>query len=164
MTETASGTSMPERVDPRTQAGCMEAAAACALACQACADGCLAERDIVPFRRCIQLDLDCAAICACTASLLARGSNFEPRVWRAQLEACARAAAECGAECSKHAPHHERCRLCAEACRVCAERVGALLRELPDRYGGTHVRPGQGDDQPSTRWPAPSAHVRGNEP
>jgi hypothetical protein len=145
------------RVEPRTQAACMEACAACALACNACADGCLMEREIAAFRRCIQLDLDCAAICGAMASLLARGSDFDPRIWRAQLEACARVCAACDAECLRHADHHPHCRVCAEACRVCAERCGALLRELPDAHGETHVRSGQGEEHPATRWPAPSA-------
>ena len=145
-----------DRVDQRTQAACMEACAAAGLACEACADGCLAERDMLSFRRSIQLDRDCADICITTARLLARGSAFDPRLWRAQIEACARACSFCNAECVRHADQHAHCRICAEATRLCAERCGALLRELPDTHGGTHARAGQDIEHPETRWPAPS--------
>lgn len=156
MNSSGSESAALDRVDPRTQAACMEACAASALACEACADGCLAERDILPFRRAIQLDRNCADICLATARMLARGSDFDPRLWRAQIEACARACSFCSAECVRHAYHHAHCRLCAEASRLCAERCGALLRELPDTHGGTHARPGQDTEHPETRWPAPS--------
>jgi len=143
-------------VDSRTQAACMEACAACALACLACADGCLMEREVTMLRRCIQLDLDCADICTATARLLARGSDFDPRIWRAQVETCARACAACNAECLRHAQHHAHCSQCAEACRLCAERCGELLRELPDTHGGTHLEPHATTTLGETPWPEPS--------
>lgn len=126
----------PDDVEPHIQAACMEAAAACALACLGCADGCVMEREPGAFRRCIQLDLDCADICTCTARILARGNDFDPRIWRAQLEACARACAACSAECLRH-ERHAHCRLAAEACLRCEERCRALLGELPEVPGAT---------------------------
>ena len=132
-------------INPRTMAACMEACAACALACDACADGCLGENAIAELRHAIRLDLQCADICVCTARVLARSIDVEPRLLRSQILACARACAACADECHRHEQHHAHCRLCAQACRLCAERCGDLLRELPDTYGGTHPRRVQAD-------------------
>jgi hypothetical protein len=126
------------QVDTRSLADCMEACGACGLACLACADACLDEPDILSLRRCIRLNLDCADICAATARILSRRVENDAKLLRWVVEACARACATCGAECLEHAPHHEHCRVCADACRRCAESCGLVLRQLPDAYGGTH--------------------------
>jgi hypothetical protein len=128
-------------VNPRTIAACREACAACALACDACADACLGEADVGELRHAIRVDLHCADICLCASRLLARSIDLDPRLLRAQILACARACAACAEECRRHERHHAHCKLCAQACRLCAERCGALLRELPDTHGETHVRP-----------------------
>lgn len=134
-----------EGVDPRTLAACMEAAAACGLACDACADACLADRDVVELRNAIRAALQCADIGLCTSRLLARSTDISPRLLRAQVLACARACAACAEACQRHEHQHTHCRLCARACRLAAERCGALLRELPDTFGRTHVRGGEGE-------------------
>lgn len=137
-------------LSPRAVAECLEACAACALACQACADASIGSSDVPTLRRMIRLDLDCADICDCTARLLARSIELEPRLLRAQVVACARACALTANECERHASHHSHCRVCASACRTCAERCGALLRELPDTHGETHPHPPEYDEEPDT--------------
>lgn len=109
---------------------CLEASAQCDLACVACADACLGERQVDALRACIRLNIDCADTCDLTARLLARRRTGDPEFLRAQLEACARICASCGAECVRHARHHEPCRIAAEACRRCEERCREALLAL----------------------------------
>ena len=106
------------------------AAAECAFACTTCADACLEEEDPASLRRCIRSNLDCAEICAVTASLISRPGQQESDVLRAQLAACATACRACAAECERHAGAMEHCRVCAEACRDCAaacDRMAAAI-------------------------------------
>jgi uncharacterized membrane protein len=109
----------------------VQAAAECASTCTTCADACLQEDDPASLRKCIRLNLDCAAICAATLTLIARPGEQDRGVLRAQLEACSAACRACADECEEHASMHEHCRICAEACRECAEAcermTGALV-------------------------------------
>ena len=92
---------------------------ACAQACTSCADGCLAERRVTELRQCIRLNLDCADVCAATATLANRRTGSDEEVLDKMLDACITACRFCGEECQRHASHHEHCRICAEACRKC---------------------------------------------
>jgi hypothetical protein len=148
-------------VEPQTVAACLEACAACALACQACAAASLGESDVRAMKRMIRLDLDCADICDCTARLLARSVEFEPKLLRAMVETCARACALNGTECERHASHHSHCHACAIASRTCAERCGALLRELPDAHGETHPHGPEYDEEPDTETSPHAPEHRG---
>lgn len=65
--------------------------------------------------RCIQLDLECAAICRSAAELMSLGSDFSQQL----CKVCADICRACGEECSKHEMDH--CQECAEACFKCAE-------------------------------------------
>ena len=65
--------------------------------------------------RCIQLDMECAAICNASAQLMSVGSDKAKEVCRVCSDICQ----ACGDECGKHDTEH--CRECAEACRACAE-------------------------------------------
>ena len=94
---------------------CIEACNACATQCETCAASCLIEPSVQHMANCIALDLDCAAYCRMTASLLARGSQFVELV----CQDCAEICHACAEECSQHAMQH--CQQCAEACRRCAE-------------------------------------------
>jgi hypothetical protein len=109
-------------------ADCIVACNECMQACLACADACLAEEQAMSLRRCIRLNQDCADICGVTAAVFTRAFEPELGVLRAQLETCALACATCGAECQRHAHHHEHCEVCAEACRRCEEACRNLLR------------------------------------
>lgn len=117
--------------DPATLEGCLEACAECALACTGCADACLGEKNVDTLRRCIRRNHDCADACNMTARVLARQLDGDIEFLRAQLEACARICASCGAECQRHASHHEHCRICADACRRCEEACRKALQALP---------------------------------
>ena len=109
---------------------CIKACFACAESCTLCADACLAEEQIDRLRRCIRLNLDCAAICAATGEVVARQTGMDRELTRQQLESCVTACRVCGDECAPHASMHEHCRLCTASCRACAQACNALLAAL----------------------------------
>lgn len=114
-------------LDPEALGTCLDECAACAIACISCADACLGEKQIDMLRTCIRKNLDCADICQTTTKVAGRLFDADLAIVRAQIELCARACASCGAECDRHAAHHEHCRVCAEACRRCEAACRALL-------------------------------------
>ena len=63
---------------------------------------------------CIQLDMECAAICYAAAQLMSLGSKHVKELCRICADICD----ACGAECGKH--HTEHCQECATACKECA--------------------------------------------
>lgn len=93
----------------------IEVCMACAALCNHCATSCLEETDTKMMARCIQLDMECAALCSTTAQLLSLGSLHAT----ALAKLCATACEECADECSKHTNTH--CQECATACKMCAE-------------------------------------------
>ncbi|ACT92043.1 protein of unknown function DUF326 [Dyadobacter fermentans DSM 18053] len=96
---------------------CIDACAACAVACSYCATECLKESNPENLVKCIQLDLECAAICRSAAEVMSLGSRFSAHFCRICADACH----ACAQECERHAEMGmEHCRLCAEACRQCA--------------------------------------------
>ena len=79
-------------------ADCIEACDACARACDHCAAACLDEPDVQAMRRCIALDMDCAAICRYAAGAMARDSEFAMQM----CGVCAEICEACGEECGRH--------------------------------------------------------------
>lgn len=69
---------------------------------------------------CIQLDMECAAICYAAAQLMSLGSEKAKDLCRLCADICS----ECAAECGKHQTNH--CQQCAEACRICADTCGSM--------------------------------------
>ena len=103
----------------------------CEQTCNSCADACIAEDKLQMLQRCIRLDLDCAAICNATATLLARAYDPDARVLRTQLQACLAACVACAEECERHAKSMEHCRICAEVCRICERACQQVMGRLP---------------------------------
>lgn len=91
----------------------LQALSACVAACEQCAAACLQENEVKMMARCIQVDRDCADICALTARFVARGSEHTGHLLRGCTEICR----ACGDECARHPMDH--CQACAEACRRC---------------------------------------------
>ena len=87
----------------------------CATACNACLSACLGEEDVTMMVNCIRLDIDCAAICATTASFIGRSSRHGKHLLKECIEICGL----CAAECAQHPMQH--CQDCAAACRRCEE-------------------------------------------
>jgi len=65
--------------------------------------------------KCIQLDMECAALCYTAAQVMSMGGQTANEL----CKICADACDACAAECSQHEDDH--CKECAEACRKCAE-------------------------------------------
>lgn len=103
-------------------AACIEACNACATACAHCAGACLLEDDPKPLAICIQMDLDCAAICRLASDAMARGSKNASAI----CALCADICEACGEECSRHKMDH--CQACAEACRTCAQACRSMVQ------------------------------------
>ena len=120
------------KVDKTLLARCIEACSECEEACTACADGCLSEQgQVESLVKCIRLNLDCADICAATARVVSRQTEYDANVTRPQLEACIAACKSCGDECEIHAQHGmEHCRVCAEQCRTCEQACNELLQAI----------------------------------
>jgi hypothetical protein len=108
-------------------AGAIDASLEAAQASTACADACLAEDDVTPLRICIGLDQDCADVCAATARVLSRQSDYDRLLVQRLLGACVRACSRCAEECRKHAEHHRHCGICADACSACERACKKLL-------------------------------------
>ena len=97
---------------------CIDACAACAVACSYCATQCLKEANPEHLAKCIQLDLECAAICRSAAVVMSLESQFSAHLCRICADACN----TCAQECEQHAQMGmDHCRQCAEACRQCAD-------------------------------------------
>jgi hypothetical protein len=109
---------------------CIEACSDCAQSCTACADASLAEDAVAGLIRCIRLCQDCSDVCAATGRIASRQTEADAALVRAIVGACAEACRVCGEECTRHAGHHEHCRICAEACRRCAAACEAVSSAL----------------------------------
>jgi uncharacterized protein DUF326 len=120
------------QVDAAALIACIDACFDCAQSCTACADACLGEPDVQNQLRCITLCQDCADVCFATGRVLSRQTEFVPELARPVVAACLEACGTCGAECERHADHHEHCRVCAEACRRCEQACEDALSALAE--------------------------------
>ena len=84
----------PSNLD--TIAARVKACFGCAESCMMCADACLGEGQVDELRRCIRLNLDCAAVCIATGEVAARQTDPDRRLLSAQLQACIAASEVCG--------------------------------------------------------------------
>jgi hypothetical protein len=71
--------------------------------------------------QCIQLDMECAAICYATGQLLSLGSDKAMELCRLCADFCEACATEC-----EHHRHAEHCQVCARTCRHCAKECRAM--------------------------------------
>jgi hypothetical protein len=99
---------------------CIDACLRCAAICNHCAAECLQEYDVNMMTKCIQMDMECAAICYAAAQLMSMGSSRAKEVSKLCAEICT----ACAAECGKHEMQH--CKECAEVCRNCANECNAM--------------------------------------
>jgi hypothetical protein len=107
---------------------CIEACFTCVGTCTACADACLSEKHIEDLLACIRVNLDCAAICSATGSVVARSKTGASRqILESQLTVCIAACRVCGDACRRHAEAHQHCRVCADACEACATACTEML-------------------------------------
>ena len=109
---------------------CIEACVECAQTCTACADDSLAQAEVTELIRSITLCLDCAVVCEATRQVVTRQTERDVDLLRAQVAACAEACRVCGAECQRHAAHHEHHRICADACHRCEAACDRLAKAV----------------------------------
>jgi hypothetical protein len=114
-------------LDAGVLAATIDALSDCAQACTADVDADLSEQDLAEMVRCIRLCLDCVDVCTATVGVTSRLAEYDAHVVRPLLQACVAICNSCGDECQRHAPHHEHCRVCAEACRRCEQACRELL-------------------------------------
>ncbi|GAA4460544.1 four-helix bundle copper-binding protein [Nemorincola caseinilytica] len=107
----------------REYRNCIDACLECVDVCNHCASSCLKEQNVGHMTRCIQLDLECAAICYATAQLMSLGSQYA----RQLCSLCATICRECADECRMH--HNDHCRECAEICMECADECTRMLEQ-----------------------------------
>lgn len=55
---------------------CIDACLRCASECNHCASACLQEEDVKMMARCIQLDMECAAICYAAAQVMSMNGQY----------------------------------------------------------------------------------------
>ncbi len=89
--------------------------AECVSACNHCFSACLEEEDVKMMIKCIQLDKECALICATALQLVYGNAHFTTDM----LKLCEKACRACAEECGKH--RYDHCKECAKVCNECAE-------------------------------------------
>jgi hypothetical protein len=94
---------------------CIDTCLRCAAVCNHCASESAKENQDGMMADCIQLDMECAAICYATAQLMSLGSKHIKEI----SKICAAICDACAEECSKH--ENEHCLECAKACSECAD-------------------------------------------
>ena len=110
---------------------CIDTCFNCVETCSACADACLSEKHLESLISCIRLNLDCAAVCAATGSIMSRANKVGHRqLLEAQLTTCIAYCRACADECARHASMHKHCDVCAKACRACAEACTNMLATM----------------------------------
>lgn len=117
-------------IDAGILAATIDALTDCAQACTADADDDLSESNVAELVKCVRLCLDCADICATTAGVTSRQTEFDSSVSRPLLQACIASCKSCGDECGRHATMHAHCRVCEQACRRCEQACKKLLEVM----------------------------------
>ncbi|MFF0745471.1 hypothetical protein ACFYVL_34235 [Streptomyces sp. NPDC004111] len=121
-----------DHLDNETVARAVDALLECEQASAVCARGMLAHEAAGELEAAINRDLDCADVAAATRRVLARGSDPEPAVLTAQLEACVLACERSFQACNQHARNHAHCRICSEvtaqAGAACQQAIEALRK------------------------------------
>lgn len=124
------GMAAPSLLEHDVMARAADTLAECEQTVTACAAGMLGEKDADTLRTAIALDLDCADVLGTTRRLLTRGAGGDRALLAAQFEACRLACERSHAQCSRHAAHHEHCRICAEATSAAEQNCQEVLRAL----------------------------------
>jgi hypothetical protein len=117
-------------IDAGILVAAIDALTDCAQACTADADDDLSESNVAELVKCVRLCLDCADICATTAGVTSRQTDYDISVTRPLLQACIASCKSCGDECRRHAMMHAHCQVCEQACRRCEQACKKLLEVM----------------------------------
>lgn len=87
---------------------CIDACVYCAAMCSQCADACLEEEGFAVLKKCVRLDLECAAICRSAIEVMMLDGKYVDAI----CQLCADICSACAGECEQHAKMGmEHCRL-----------------------------------------------------
>ena len=78
------------------------------------------KRNVEEMAKCIQLDMECAALCGASSQLMCLAANM-PMLFVNSVQTFARPGAQ---ECNKHKVDH--CKRCASICISCAEECAVM--------------------------------------
>jgi hypothetical protein len=116
---------------------CIAVCLGCASFCNHTALWCIdVESHRVEMKKCIELTLECAALCAATAQLISMGSERAKELCRLCAEACD----NCASQCNKF--NSEELNACTDLCRKCA----AVCRSKYEQHQ-TNWFPGLDEDR-----------------
>lgn len=105
---------------------CIEACVNCELECERCSTACLMDANPQELAHCIQLNRDCANVCALAVKYLAHNSDYAQAICETAVEICV----ACRDECARH--DTEACRRGAIACHEAAEECERIaLQPVP---------------------------------
>ena len=91
----------------------------------------LPEKEVADLAKCIQLDMECAAIWEAPAKLMSMNGSMANELCQMCIDICNR----CAEECENHGKKGmEHSRECAEACRKCAEVCLSMIKALTGIY------------------------------
>jgi hypothetical protein len=121
----------------KTHVDCLDACTACAAVCNEASHHCLTQiqkgsTDKDHHARAHHLAMDCAAVCAVSAALVARQSPLMD----AQCNACADACRRCAEECEKGQSDAGIMKDCVRICRECERSCREMVRAMGGRSGG----------------------------
>jgi Domain of Unknown Function (DUF326) len=104
---------------------CIQACQDCVIVCTRCAAACTEKSDVENLSRCIQLNLECAAMCNAAVQLMSLNGTSSDSLCMLCADICRRCAEECG----KH-DDMNHCRESAERCRVCSILCSQMSMEV----------------------------------
>jgi hypothetical protein len=122
----------------RDHVRCLDACTACAAVCNEASHHCLSQLQRGSEGRqhhseAHSLTMDCAAMCALSAELVARQSPFMAEQCNACTEACRR----CADSCEKEQGQAEIMKECTRICRECEKACREMARAMGKAVGGT---------------------------
>jgi hypothetical protein len=94
---------------------CLRACQECVIFCTRCAASCTEESNAQDLSRCIQLNLECAAMCNAAVQLMSLNGISSDSLCRL----CADISRRCAEECMKH-DSMKHCRDAASCCHECS--------------------------------------------
>jgi len=103
---------------------CIAVCLGCASFCNHTALWCIdVESHRMDMKKCIELTLECAALCAATAQLISMGSERAKELCRLCAEACD----NCASQCDKF--NSEELCACTDLCRKCASACRSIYMQ-----------------------------------
>ena len=101
-------------MNPESFQSCIDECNSCATMCNYCSISCLHQPEAQNMIGCIEMNLQCAAICRAAAEMMTLGSKYAPQICAICAEICDACRIECGKQTMLY------CLDCADECKRCA--------------------------------------------